>query len=202
MITGEVKNKVDKIWTDIWAGGISYDNLSEADKARYEEDFTEDDGSLPDFIPSPKINTFVLNEKTVDTVIQDLMANGIHVAGGDRIGKTIIFAQNKQHAEFILKRFNHLYPLLKGGFAKLEPQAAMAAFSDFIDDQTLNQFQIVFVRKVIDYVVQNGYIENVTELMKPPFDKPQSFGKLFDLTKQQRLVEIVKAVKENAVRIG
>jgi len=23
MITGEVKNKVDKIWTDIWAGGIS-----------------------------------------------------------------------------------------------------------------------------------------------------------------------------------
>jgi len=38
--------------------------------------------------------------------------------------------------------------------------------------------------------------------MKPPFDKPQSFGKLFDLTKQQRLVEIVKAVKENAVRIG
>ena len=78
----------------------------------------------------------------------------------------------------------------------------MAAFSDFIDDQTLNQFQIVCVRKVIDYVVQNGYIENVTELMKPPFDKPQSFGKLFDLTKQQRLVEIVKAVKENAVRIG
>lgn len=23
MITGEIKNKVDKIWTDIWAGGIT-----------------------------------------------------------------------------------------------------------------------------------------------------------------------------------
>ena len=23
MLTGEVRNKVDKIWTDIWAGGIS-----------------------------------------------------------------------------------------------------------------------------------------------------------------------------------
>lgn len=94
------------------------------------------------------------------------------------------------------------FGLLIRKIAKLEPQAAMDAFSDFIDDQSLNQPQIVFVHKVIDYVVQNGYIENVTELMKPPFDKPQSFGKLFDLSKQQRLVEIVKGVKENAVRIG
>lgn len=23
MITGEIKNKVDKIWTDIWAGGMT-----------------------------------------------------------------------------------------------------------------------------------------------------------------------------------
>lgn len=23
MITGEIKNKIDKIWTDIWAGGIT-----------------------------------------------------------------------------------------------------------------------------------------------------------------------------------
>ncbi len=23
MLTGEVRNKVDKIWTDIWAGGIT-----------------------------------------------------------------------------------------------------------------------------------------------------------------------------------
>jgi len=42
------------------------------------------------------------------------------------------------------------FGLLIRKIAKLEPQAAMAAFSDFIDDQTLNQSQIVFVRKVID----------------------------------------------------
>ena len=23
MVTGEIKNKIDKIWTDIWAGGIT-----------------------------------------------------------------------------------------------------------------------------------------------------------------------------------
>ena len=97
--------------------GIAYDELSDADKERYEEDFIEDD-TLPDFIPSEKLNTFVFNETTVDTVLQDLMERGIKVAGGDRLGKTIIFAQNKRHAEFILERFNKLYPQYHGSFAQ------------------------------------------------------------------------------------
>ena len=97
--------------------GITYDDLSPEDKERYEEDFVED-GSLPDFIPSKEMNKFIFNEVTVDTVLQDLMDRGIHVAGGDRLGKTIIFAQNKHHAEFILERFNKLYPQYKGVFAQ------------------------------------------------------------------------------------
>lgn len=97
--------------------GIHYDDLSEEDKQRYEDDFIEDD-LLPDFIPSTELNKFVFNELTVDTVLQDLMERGIKVAGGERIGKTIIFAQNKRHAEFILERFNKLYPSYKGSFAQ------------------------------------------------------------------------------------
>lgn len=97
--------------------GISYEDLSEEDKQRYEDDFIEDD-LLPDFIPSAELNKFVFNELTVDTVLQDLMERGIKVAGGERIGKTIIFAQNKRHAEFILERFNKLYPRYNGTFAQ------------------------------------------------------------------------------------
>ena len=97
--------------------GITYDDLSPEDKERYEDDFAED-GLLPAFIPSAAMNKFIFNEVTVDTVIQDLMDRGIRVAGGDRIGKTIIFAQNKRHAEFILERFNKLYPQYKGTFAQ------------------------------------------------------------------------------------
>ena len=87
--------------------GITYDDLSDEDKERFEDDFIED-GLMPDFIPSAQLNKFVFNETTVDTVLQDLMERGIRVAGGDRLGKTIIFAQNKRHAEFILERFNNL----------------------------------------------------------------------------------------------
>ena len=97
--------------------GITYDDLSEKDKERYEDDFIED-GMMPEFIPSAALNKFVFNELTVDTVLQDLMERGIKVAGGDRLGKTIIFAQNKRHAEFILERFNKLYPHYHGKFAQ------------------------------------------------------------------------------------
>jgi len=97
--------------------GITYDDLSEEDKARYEDDFIED-GLMPDFIPSAQLNKFVFNETTVDIVLQDLMERGIKVAGGDRLGKTIIFASNKRHAEFILERFNKLYPKYNGTFAQ------------------------------------------------------------------------------------
>lgn len=97
--------------------GIVYDDLSEKDKERFEEDFGED-GFLPEYISSAAMNKFIFNELTVDTVLQDLMERGIHVAGGDRIGKTIIFAQNKRHAEFIVERFNKLYPKYKGTFAQ------------------------------------------------------------------------------------
>lgn len=113
--------------------GICYQDLSEADKERYEQDFTED-GSMPDFIPSARLNKFVFNEITVDIVLQDLMERGIKVAGGDRLGKTIIFAQNKKHAEFILERFNKLYPQYKGKFAQrvlCEDAYAQTVIDDF-----------------------------------------------------------------------
>ena len=97
--------------------GIDYDELSDEDKERYEEEMVED-GMIPDFIPSAKLNKFIFNQGTVDTVIQDLMERGIKIDGGVKLGKTIIFAQNKRHAEYILERFNALYPGYKGKFAQ------------------------------------------------------------------------------------
>lgn len=98
--------------------GIVYDELSEEDKARYEEDFTDEDGTMPEFIPSPAVNEFIFNQATVDMVLEDLMTKGLKVAGGDRLGKTIIFAQNKKHAAYIIERFDKLYPQYHGSFAK------------------------------------------------------------------------------------
>lgn len=103
-----------EVKTKFLEDGIKYDELSEEDKDRFEDDFDDE----TNFIPPTQLYKFVFNETTVDMVLQDLMERGIHVAGGDRLGKTIVFAQNKSHAEFILERFNKLYPQYNGTFAQ------------------------------------------------------------------------------------
>jgi len=107
-----------EVGTKFLEKGINYDELSTDDKNRYEEDFTDEDGEMPEEIPAPNINKFIFNQNTVDMVINDLMTNGIKEASGNRIGKTIIFAQNKKHADFIVKRFNKLYPKYIAGFCQ------------------------------------------------------------------------------------
>jgi type I restriction enzyme R subunit len=47
------------------------------------------------------------------------MEHGQKVAGGDRLGKTIIFAKNRRHAHFIGERFDAHYPHLRGQFARV-----------------------------------------------------------------------------------
>jgi type I restriction enzyme R subunit len=53
----------------------------------------------------------------------------------------------------------------------------------------------------VNYIVQNGYVENMVELMMSLFDKPDSFMKLFDKTKQQRIMELVSGVTKNAIGV-
>lgn len=98
--------------------GIIYKDLPEKDKKRFEEDFLEDEPASGDEeVPSEALNKFVFNKNTVDKILKQLMTEGIRVAGGDRIGKTIIFAQNKEHAKFIVECFDKLYPQYKGKWA-------------------------------------------------------------------------------------
>jgi type I restriction enzyme R subunit len=93
------------------------------------------------------------------------------------------------------------FGLLMRKIAKLDHKAAMQAFSRFINDESLNQRQIVYVRKIINHIEQNGYMDNVNDLMKPPFDKPVSFVKLFDAKKRSQIIEAINGVRENAVNV-
>lgn len=107
-----------EVKTKFLTHGITYDDLSPEDKERYEEDFTDEDGEMPEEILPSEINEFIFNQDTVDRVINDLMTNGLRDSSGNRLGKTIIFAQNKNHAQFIVDRFNALYPEYKGTFCR------------------------------------------------------------------------------------
>tara|TARA_R110002050_G_scaffold1244_4_gene8590 strand:+ start:22383 stop:25844 length:3462 start_codon:yes stop_codon:yes gene_type:complete len=100
--------------------GVHYNQLSEAEKAQYEEKFGDPtEGVAPDEISSAAINKWLFNTDTVDKALDHLMTHGIKVQGGDKLGKTIIFAKNHKHAVFIEERFNKNYPEYAGKFLRV-----------------------------------------------------------------------------------
>ncbi len=101
----------------IMENGIHYDDLSEEEKEEYEETFATDE-TVGDDISSDAINTWLFNKDTIDKILNELMEKGIKIEGGDKLGKTIIFAKNSLHAKAIVERFNKLYPELGGDFIK------------------------------------------------------------------------------------
>jgi type I restriction enzyme R subunit len=98
--------------------GIKYDELSEDEKDQWDALEWDEDGSVPDRIEAGALNQWLFNKDTVDKVLAHLMTRGLKVAGGDRLGKTIVFAKNQAHAEFIAERFNANYPHYRGEFAR------------------------------------------------------------------------------------
>ena len=98
--------------------GIKYADLSEEEKDEWDALEWGEDGP-PDSVSSDEINRFLFNEDTVDQVLATLMDKGHKVCDGDRLGKTIIFAKNQRHAEFIQQRFDIQYPEYGGYFARV-----------------------------------------------------------------------------------
>ncbi len=100
--------------------GIKYNELSDEDKAQYELTFRDEEtGTMPDEIDSTALNNWLFNANTVDQVLAYIMEHGIKVEGGDKLGKTIIFAKSHKHAVFIQERFDLMFPQYGGKFLRI-----------------------------------------------------------------------------------
>jgi len=99
--------------------GIKYDDLPEEDKEKWDAIEWDDDGTVPAQVEAPAVNKWLFNADTVDKALEYLMREGLKVSAGDRLGKTIIFAKNHEHAKFIVERFDANYPHHRGEFARI-----------------------------------------------------------------------------------
>lgn len=95
--------------TKIMEDGIHYDQLSEEEKEEFEETFGADE-TIDKDIYGNAVNEWLFNEDTICRVLGALMENGLKVEGGDKLGKTIIFAKNSLHAKAIVDCFQKYYP--------------------------------------------------------------------------------------------
>lgn len=115
--------------------GIRYDELSDDEKEQWDAlEWDEEGGDAPDEVSAEAVNKWLFNTDTVDKMLGLLMDKGHKVAGGDRLGKTIIFAKNQKHSEFIQQRFDLSYPEYRGQFARIitfKTEYAQSLIDDF-----------------------------------------------------------------------
>ena len=124
--------------------GIVYDDLSDADKEVYENTFEDENGELPESIASSALNEWVFNEDTIRQVLHILMQDGLRIDFGEKLGKTIIFAKNHEHAEKIHEIFGREYPHLPGYTKVIDNYMtyAQSAIDEFSDPKKLPQIAI------------------------------------------------------------
>lgn len=104
-LTDEEKEQLDKAW--------------EYEKAKAEMETGVTHEITPRNIEKKELFDYIFNNSTIDLVLQDLMNNGLKINNGDKIGKSIIFAYNHDHAQLIVNRFYELYPGFGGDFCQL-----------------------------------------------------------------------------------
>lgn len=146
--------------------GVKYSELSDNDKEQFENLFGDPTTGeiFIDEIDKGKINEWLFNGDTVDKVLDHLMTNGLKVDGGDKLGKTIIFARNHKHAEFIEERFNKNYPEYGGSFLNIIDTYADKAqdlLEKFCDDKEEIEPQIAVSVDMMDTGVDAPRVVNL-----------------------------------------
>lgn len=119
--------KLFNLTTPMLSQGIRYNDLSKEQREQLEGVWAYEKVKLnrhPDEeywrdIDKTEINKYIYNKGTIDTVLKELMTNGIKVNDGMTIGKTIIFGNDHEHAQMIVDEFQRLYPELGSDFCRL-----------------------------------------------------------------------------------
>ncbi len=101
--------KVKDLTTEFLREGIHYNDLSDEQKRRLEDDLGVEKARVTT-IKGKDIGRKIFSEDTDRIILENLMTNGLKDDTGSLVGKTIIFAQRQDHAEHLEKLFCKLYP--------------------------------------------------------------------------------------------
>jgi len=82
----------------------------------------------------------------------------------------------------------------------LDMNAAKTAFSEFLNDTNLDSRQIYFVNQIVEYIVHNGMMKDLSVLQEPPFTDQGSIVEVFtDLTVWMGIRKVIEQVNANAI---
>ena len=82
----------------------------------------------------------------------------------------------------------------------LDMNAAKEAFAQYLDDVNLDSDQIYFVNQIVEYIVHNGVMKDLSVLQEPPFTDHGSIVEVFaDLTLWAGIKSVIDRINANAV---
>lgn len=164
------------VQTKFYSEGITYKDLkNDEEKAEYEAKFADPDtGEIPDAVAASQVHQWIMNKDTVRMILEKLMEKGLRVAGGERIGKTIIFVSKHDHAKFVETVFDELYPEHGGKLLRVIDGKDKSKYDDFRTAEKLPQIAIT------EDLLETGV--NIPEIVNLVFCKPvRSYTKFWQM---------------------
>ena len=81
----------------------------------------------------------------------------------------------------------------------LDMMAAKAAFADYLNGVNLDADQIYFVNQIIEYIVRNGVMKDMSVLQEPPFTDRGSIVEVFtDISVWLGIRSVIDKINANA----
>ena len=78
--------------------------------------------------------------------------------------------------------------------------AAKEAFSEYLTNTSLDSRQIYFVNQIIEYIVHNGMLKDLSVLQESPFTDQGSVVEIFkDMTVWMGIRKVIDSINANAV---
>ena len=77
--------------------------------------------------------------------------------------------------------------------------AAKAAFAEYLEGSLLDSRKIYFVNQIVEYIVHNGMMKNLSVLQEPPFTDQGSIVEVFtDISIWTGIRKVIESINENA----
>lgn len=144
-----------------------------------------------------KVNYYILQHQDEEAISK--LHHNVPLASDDvRSLERILWSEVGTKDDYVREYGEEPLGELVRSIVGLDQRAANQAFSEFIDNVSLDSRQIYFVRQVVGYIVKNGVMTDLSVLQRSPFDARGSFVELFDRASIAKLRAAIEHINENA----
>ena len=152
------------------------------------------------FLPAVKAAAYHVRQHQDNAAIAKLRSNVPLTEADVRALEAILWSEigtkQEYEAEYGEKPLGEFVREIVG----LDMAAAKAAFAEYLSDVSLDSRQIYFVNQIVEYIVHNGLMKDLSVLQEPPFTDRGSIVEIFtDLTLWARIKKAIDRFNANAV---